>query len=271
MPSMKSSRGLSSREVRELWRYAVATDFRAINPSIETSEQTLGYGTEDRFLPFDQPVSKSRFNHSINLTGQYLAVTDKSNIDIYNIETGERMMLKGHTSIVAEIEFSPTNPNSLVSYADRDKDGHYNDANEIIIWDVEEQKGAAQSRTPMAADEAAKVGIEAALGSLEGALKASSEDLVEMQESLRAMIERIDIQNRVSPACRLNGRISTHFQPPSSATGANTSFTYRTLVPKVTATILGIYASTTLGRDKALPYRAIVIRSCGPVSHLMIP
>jgi WD40 repeat protein len=117
---MKSSTGLSSQTVRELWRYAVATDFHAINPSIETNEQTLGYGTEDRFLPFDQPVSKSRFNYSIDLSGQCLAVTDMSNINIYNIETGERMVLKGHTSIVAEIEFSPTNPNLLVSYADRD-------------------------------------------------------------------------------------------------------------------------------------------------------
>jgi WD40 repeat protein len=216
---MKSSTGLSSREVQKLWRYAVATDFRAINPSIETSEQTLGYGTEDRFVPFDQPVSKSRFNYSINLSGQCLAVTDKSNINIYNIETGERMMLKGHTSIVAEIEFSPTDSNLLVSYADRDKDGHYNDANEIIIWDVEEQRGAAQSRTPTAADEAAKVGIEAALERLRGALKASSEDLDEMQESLKAMIERIDIRSRVSPSSRLNGRISTHFQSPIFSNG----------------------------------------------------
>jgi len=216
---VRPSRGLSGREVRELWRYAVATDFHAINPSIRTEEQTLGYGTEDRFLPFDQPISTSRFTYSINASGQCLAVTDKSNIDIYDLETGERMVLKGHTSILAEIGFSPTDPNLLVSYADRDKDNHYNNANEIIIWNVEEEKAAAQSRPPMAVDEAAKVGIRAALSSLEETLKASEEDLEEMQDSLKAMIEQIDIRSRVSSSRRLDGRISTHFQSPLFSNG----------------------------------------------------
>jgi WD40 repeat protein len=71
----------------------------------------------------------------------------------------------------------------------------------------------------MATDEAAKVGIEAALGRLGSALKASSEDQDEMQGSLRAMIERIDIQSRVSPSCRLKGRISSHFQSPIFSNG----------------------------------------------------
>jgi len=216
---LSNIKDITSSEVRDIWRYAVATDFHAIDSSVETDVQLLGYGTEDRFLPFVQPIDKPWFPYSINSSGRYLAFPDKSNINIYDIETGEQTVLKGHTSIVADFGFSPTNPNLLVSYAERDGYPDNDDENDVIIWDVEEQKAVEQSRTHIEIDEAAKAGVEAALGRLGGTMKLSSEDLNQMQETLRAMMVRIDIRSRVSPSSRLNGRISTHDNAPLFSNG----------------------------------------------------
>jgi WD40 repeat protein len=218
MPSMRSSRGLSSQEVRKLWRYAVASDFRAIDTSIETDEQILGYGTEDRFLPFHHPIGKSWFTHSINSSGRLLAIPDKTNVDIYDLITGDRAVLSGHTSEVGTVGFSPTNPDVLVSYSNgmgmgmnnRDDD----ERDEIIMWNVQEQKGAEKSRTNAPIDQAAKVGVQAALAHLGDTLQLSSRDSDEIQDTLKALLRRCDTCGRVGAASRLKGRISTSFQSP---------------------------------------------------------
>jgi hypothetical protein len=119
MPSDSSGRGLSSCEVRDLWRYAVTTDFYAIDSSIETEKQLLGYESADRFVPFDHPIGKSWFTYSIDSTGRWLAIPDKSNIDIYDLESGERTVLKGHNSTMRDLGYSPIDPKLLVSYAER--------------------------------------------------------------------------------------------------------------------------------------------------------
>lgn len=201
------SKDLTSSEVRAKWRYAVVTDFHAIDSSVETHTQLLGYGTEDRFLPFSQPIDKTRFSYRIDSSGQYLAVPDKYNIKIYDLVTGERTILKGHTAKVAEFGFSPTKSNLLVSYAERDGWPDNDNETEIVIWDVEQQAAAERSRTHIEVDGAAKAGVDAAIGYLRGTLELSSEDVNEMQESLKATMEWIDIRSRVSSSARLNGRL----------------------------------------------------------------
>jgi WD40 repeat protein len=211
MPSTRSGTSLSSGEVRQLWRYAVATDFHAINSSIETNKRILGYGTEDRYVPFDHLIGKSWFSHSIDSSGKILAIPDGSNIDLYDLDTGERTVLKGHTPAVRIVEFSPVDPNRLVSFAERE--GYEdNDQSEIIIWDVEEQRVKERSRNHPPIDEAAKLGVDAAVSHLGNTLDVSSPQVDQMRKALSMIIDRIDIQGRVSPSSRLEGRLRSSFQ-----------------------------------------------------------
>lgn len=213
MPS-SSGVGISSRDILNIWRYAVATDFHAIDTSVETDTRLLGHGTEDRFLPFDPPIGKSCFTYSIDASGQWLAISNDNNVDIYNVESGGRTVLQGHTSLVREIGFSPTDPNVLVSLVEREGYDDNDDENEILIWDVEEQRLAEQSRTPIAIDAAAKVGVAAAIAYLGGTVQLSSQDSEEMEEALKWIMEQIDTRSRVPHSSRLNGRISTYFNSP---------------------------------------------------------
>jgi len=216
MPSLKSGRGLSSHEVRDLWRYAVDTDFHAVDTSIKTDEHFVSYGSEERFVAFDHPIDKSWFTYAMNSTGQWLAIPDKNNVDVYDLLTGERMVLSGHTSEVGTIGFSPTDPNLLVSYSSGMYGSSRGDTenDDIIIWNMQEQQAAGKSRVNAPIDQAAKVGINAAIAHLGDSLKVSSDDSDLMQDALGKLIVQCDIRSRVPSTSRLKGRISTSFQSP---------------------------------------------------------
>jgi len=210
---MTARRRLPREEARGLWRYAIDTDFHSIDPTNENRKQILGHGTENRFLPFDHPVEKTWFVHSINSSGNLLAIPDGKNVDIYDIETGDRTVLIGHISEVRSLVFSPTDPNLLVSWSEtelRPNDRHpeYND---IILWNVEAQKGVDRTLGPRLIDNAAKAGVEAVVSTLGSNMRMSMGEKWDMRTLLRAIITRNETRSHVPTSSRLDGRIVTSY------------------------------------------------------------
>jgi WD40 repeat protein len=154
---------LSEEEARRAWRYAVETEFHSIDPSKVTEKQILGHGTEERFLPFDHSVEKAWFTHSINANGQLLAIPDGENVDIYDLDTGDRTVMSGHISRVMKLGFSPTDPNLLVSWSETElrPNERHPEYNDIVIWNIREQQGLDPTRKPELIDNAAKAGVRA--------------------------------------------------------------------------------------------------------------
>jgi len=204
----------------------------------ETDKKTLVFGSEDRFLPFECSVLGSGSTFSINSTGMILAIANEQNIDIYNLDTGDRTVLSLHAWKIRTLGFSPTDPNLLVSWSscitgprianDSDSDG-------IIVWDLDRQQPTQQNQdsVPIAITEAAKAGVEAVIARLGDTLELPDDATKEMESLLRSSIERYDPENRLPYSARINGRIGissdsplfSHsgeyliFAPPESPTG----------------------------------------------------
>ena len=126
------------------------------------------------------------------------------------------MVLSGHTSDVNVVRFSPTDPKLLVSCSKAlDRSGKDKiDPNEIIIWDVDAERSAQQSRILVPSDQAAKAGVEAVIAHLRESLQLSTDDTDEIHNTLRSVIEKCDIRGRVSPSSRLDSNINSSFQSP---------------------------------------------------------
>jgi WD40 repeat protein len=214
MPAMRMKRGFSSHDIRKLWRYAIDKDFHAIDQDIETDEKIMGYGSEERFIPFDHPINKSWFTHSTNADGTSLAIPDGNNVDVYHLDTGVRTVLYGHTSDVTTVGFSPTDPNLLVS-ASESMRGPTNDSsgcNDIILWDL--RQATKQFPEPVPIEQATEAGVLAIHARLRNTLTLSDHELGEIRGSVKSMIERFHTRSRVPASSRVNGRISTTFQSP---------------------------------------------------------
>jgi WD40 repeat protein len=214
MPTRR--KGLSEEEARKGWRYAVEKEFHSIDPTNVTEKQILGHGTEERFLPFDHSVEKVWFTYSINANGQLLAIPDGNNVDIYDLDTGERTVMSGHISRVLKLGFSPTDPNCLVSWSEtglRPNERHpeYND---IVIWNIREQRGLDQTRKPELIDNAAKAGVRAVEATLGPEMRMSMGERWDMRTLLNAIIKRNEARGRVPSNSRLDGRLNTMNHSP---------------------------------------------------------
>jgi WD40 repeat protein len=211
---------LSSPKVIKLWRYAVATDFHAFDPAVETDKQILEYGTEDRFLPFGRNVEGSTLTFSLNSTGQLLAIVNKLNIDVYDLDTGEKTVLDVHGCEVRKIGFSPTDPNLLVSWSgsiigrQQLSVRHDSDSDGIIVWNVGEQQAAQRPKNPIPIRQAAKAGVEAVISRLGDTLTLSKDEAREMQAAFKYIIDRYDPRNQVPYTSRISGRIGISSQSP---------------------------------------------------------
>jgi len=207
---------LSEDEARKAWRYAVETEFHSINPGNTTEKQILGHGSEERFLPFDHSVERVWFTYSINANGQLLAIPDGNNVDIYDLDTGERTVLRGHISIVKKLGFSPTDPNLLVSWSETEIRPNERDPelNDIVIWNIREQQGRDQTPKPVLIDNAAKAGVRAVEATLGPEMRMSMEDRSEMRTFLRVLMKRNETRSRVPSNSRLDGRLNTMFHWP---------------------------------------------------------
>jgi WD40 repeat protein len=220
MSSKRSWSALSSSKVIKLWRYAVASDFHPFDPAVETDKRILEYGTEDRFLPFGQNVERPTLTYSLNSTGQLLAIANKLNIDIYDLDTGERIVLNVHGNEVRKIGFSPTDPKILVSWSGsigrRQVAMRYaSDCDGVIIWDIAQQQ-AAQRRpqNPIPIQEAANAGVEAVIARLGDTMTLSSDEANEMQGEFKSLIDRYDPRNQVPYISSINGSIGISSQSP---------------------------------------------------------
>lgn len=213
---MRPKGGMSSDDARKIWRYAVDTDFHAINAEGSVKEKTIKtFGTEDRFIPFDHPLKRSWYTHSINSTQNLLAMGDGSNIDIYDLDTGERRVLSGHSSDVNTVGFSPTNPNQLVSSSQGDmrRIGEALHQYEIIIWDLK-SADRLDKADPIDIEGVTEAGVRAVIDGLCEKLKLEEEEEEEIRGSLRKMISSFENYHKIPAAARLTGRISTTFQSP---------------------------------------------------------
>lgn len=223
MISKRSRNALSSPQVRNIWRYAVATDFHSFDPSIETDKQILEYGTEDRFLAFDHPIETPVLTCSLNSTGKLLAIVNKLNIDIYDLDLGEKTVLDVHASDIRKVGFSPTDPNLLVSWSgsiigsmtrQQWRVGHSSDSDGIIIWNVEQQQSAQRPLNPIPIRQAAKAGVDAVIARLGDSLVLSSDEAKDMHGAFKSIIDRYDPRNRAPYTSRINGRIGISSQSP---------------------------------------------------------
>lgn len=215
MSMKRPSRGLWSLEVRKLWRYATASDFHCFDTSIEADKQIMEYGTEDRFLPFDTPLGISSLTHSIRSDGRLLAVTNMNNIDVYDLDSGEKTVISGHASAVSIVGFSPTDPDLLVSWSSS-LAGHGMRAvpvlrtgnADIIISNVKQHQAAQRTKNPIPIHGAAKAGVEAVMAHLGDTLTLSSSDANEMQGAFSAILDRYDPRNHVPVSSRIDGSIA---------------------------------------------------------------
>jgi WD40 repeat protein len=209
-------KGLSEEEARKAWRYAVETEFHSINPINATEKQILGHGTEERFLPFDHSVEKVWFTYSINANGQLLAIPDGNNVDIYDLDTGERTVMSGHISRVIKLGFSPTDPNCLVSWSETElrPNERHPEYNDIVIWNTREQRGLDQTRKPELIDNAAKAGVRAVEATLGPEMRMSMGERWDMRTLLNAIIKRNETRGRVPSTSRLDGRLNTMHHSP---------------------------------------------------------
>ncbi|KAJ9116508.1 hypothetical protein QFC24_006741 [Naganishia onofrii] len=194
--------GISSDDVRKWWRYAVETDFHAFDLDTTTNatqdKRTLEYATADRFIPFHHPIPERRYTGAVNASRNLLAIADNCDINVYNLDTGERRVLSGHTSDVSAVGFSPTDPDLLVS------------GSEGVVG-VSEGSGKESS---VDIDAVATAGIRAVTEGLGTALTLTGDQEDEIRTALRKLIGRFDAYHKVPPSSRLNGRLNTSFQSP---------------------------------------------------------
>lgn len=215
---------LSEGEARKAWRYAVEKEFHSINPGNTTEKQILGHGSEERFLPFDHSVEIAWFAYSINANGQLLAISDGNNIDIYDLDTGERTVMSGHISPVTKLRFSPTDPNLLVSWSKTElrPNERHPEYNDIVIWNIREQQGRDQTPRPVLIDNAAKAGVRAVEATLGPEMRMSMTERGEMRHLLNLIMKRNETRGRVPPESRLDGRLNTGFHSPLFSNNGNT-------------------------------------------------
>jgi len=218
----RPSRGLWSLEVRKLWRYATASDFHSFDTSIEADKQIMEYGTEDRFLPFDAPHGISSLTHSINSDGRLLAMANKDdNIDVYDLDSGEKTVISGHTSAVSVLGFSPTDPDLLVSWSSS-LAGHGMRSVPVIqvgntgimISNVKQYQAAQRKRNPIPIQGAARAGVEAVMAHLGDTLRLSSSDADEIQGAFTSIIDRYDPKNHGPLSSRIDGSIAIAYHSP---------------------------------------------------------
>jgi WD40 repeat protein len=204
------SRGLSTHDVRRLWRYAVETDFHALNPAVETEGHIMSYESEERFIPFDHPIDKSWYSYATNSNDSLLAIPDKMNIDIYNLDTGARTVLIGHTTKVFAFQFSPTDPNLLVSCSEPEElpNGEEAEHSEIIIWDVRQ---TTKPGNPPDLDRVAEEGVQAVIAGLGDKMVLADDDSDDIRQVLKSMLGRIHTRAQVPDSSRLDGLIKTNF------------------------------------------------------------
>jgi WD40 repeat protein len=219
MFSKRSRTALSSPEVTKLWRYAVATDFHAFDLAVETDKQILEYGTEDRFLSFGQNVERPTLTFSLNSTGQLLAIVNKLNIDVYDLDTGERIILNVHGNEVRKIGFSSNDPKLLVSWSGsigrRQLAMRYaSDCDGIIIWDVAQQQAAQHPQNPIPIRQAAKAGVKAVMARLGDTLTFSDDEAKEMEVAFKSIIDRYDPRNQFPYVSSITGSIGISSQSP---------------------------------------------------------
>jgi WD40 repeat protein len=211
----RPSRGLSSVEVRKLWRYAIASDFQCFDSSLEVDKQLMEYGTEDRFLPFNPPLSTSSLTHSMSSDGRLLAMTNKNNIDVYDLDSGEKTVISGHTSSVNIVGFSPTDPDLLVSWSNSLAEHGMRSVRVLQVWNgdiiisnVKQHQATQQTRNPIPIDGAAKAGVQAVMAHLGDTLRLSSNDSNEIQGAFSSILDRYDPRNHVPVSSRIDGSIA---------------------------------------------------------------
>ena len=106
-----------SSEPKVAWRYAVELDFHALSDDkhpIETT--TLTYDTYKQFVPFREPLLKC-FHHTVSSNERWLALAVGKQIDLYDLLTGEKTTLVGHTENIIMVQFARGKAETLVSSA----------------------------------------------------------------------------------------------------------------------------------------------------------
>jgi WD40 repeat protein len=201
----------STRDARKKWRYATETDFHSIhptNPSSATNKRILSYGSEERFLPFDYPDDKAFWTFSVNSDDTLFALVDNANIDVYNLDTGTKTVLRGHTARVRELGFSPTDPNLLVSWSEAENTLDLEQShNEIIIWDIRDVPISFSSNHPVG-----EAGVQAVIAALGDDLTLSTDEMNEIRSLLTTTIDRFAARSRILPSSRLSGSLHPQFQ-----------------------------------------------------------
>ncbi|KAJ9119064.1 hypothetical protein QFC22_003555 [Naganishia vaughanmartiniae] len=217
---MKPRNGISSDDVRKMWKYAVETDFHAFN-AVDTATEnklTLEYATAHRFIPFHHPLQESwSITASINAPRNLLAIADKCNVDVYNLDTGERRVLSGHSSKVSTLGFSPSDPDLLVSSSEgammAREEANGRDRYQIIIWNLSNLPEGLDNES-LDIDGVTAAGLRAVNEELGATLTLTNEEEHEIRTALHKLIERFEAYHKVPASSRLNGRINTSFQSP---------------------------------------------------------
>jgi WD40 repeat protein len=208
----------SSNQFRDVWRYAVDTDFHTIDhPSDPLETTALLYGTESRSFPLPRPPGRSWFAYSVNSDETKLAISAGVEIDIYDIKSGDKRVLYGHLGNVDAIGFVPGQPNKIVSSAQGHSGGPQsqpNDKPEIIVWDLETLPIGKPGGLDV--DRVSGDAIKAIRSRLaeKGGFTLAPEEEVELSDTISRTLKRFNTYHHISPSYRLVGQLPTSFQSP---------------------------------------------------------
>jgi len=211
----------SGNELRKAWRYAIKTDFHSISdPDRPVQTTTVSPDSYTRSIPL---VKSNDLNAStpsglnINRDGTKAAVPRGGQIDVYDLETGDRVVLSGHVGAIRTVSFAPCGPNTLVSSGSADPEDKNDDDAEIIVWDLCDYTPASSSPSQkIDVEELAEEALSAIGANLKrhGAEELQRDEQDSMTPALHAMLKRFKALRSVPSSSRLPGRLLGSFQSP---------------------------------------------------------
>lgn len=205
------SRGISSQQIAREYKHGVLQDYSGNITSVHLDPS---HATRTILFP-DRP--KSFFSAALNAAQNVVAINVDAEAHLFDLDSGNVNRLKGHTSPVHVLAFSPTD-NVLITCAtpmssrSEDDEGE----SEIITWDIDE----VASKQPISiADEAGLEQLAAsAVATVQMELKSRKLEMrldqveeKEIREAIAKLLGRYQTQRHVGPENRLVGRLTTSF------------------------------------------------------------
>ena len=207
---MQACLSLSTSQLEQVWRYDIETDFHPLSDPTRPFETiSLPWASRDRHIRLArQPrTAEGVIQHAFSSDELKLALAVGDEIDVYDLDSGRRITLSGHTVDIACVAFAPGRPDTLVSSANEWDDESNSERAEVVIWDLGEAFATSTAGQPSRATDITLGLLErirADLSKLEPTITLERDDEDDLTTTLDRLLGRIILR---SSARKIKGRL----------------------------------------------------------------